>query len=1048
MEEDTSHNKGEGIPNLYLTNTNQLYSNLNLQTLTNQFQDLPNLTDPLLLQNANNVAAQSQLLQLQAQNDFDPLPNLLASAQATADQQNVATQQMNLLNNVQNTTNILNQSFDNVSSMTGINESVTNSLLDSSLLVGTGQSTGLGPPDSKKSKLDETTFLLSNVAASNQFDLVSPSVNSITNIDLQHASNFHNNLHNNFNHQNTSNHVNNQVIQNQNLNLLTNSMVAQGLDNLAGVQNSTTDLENFLLQDKQTNNIQIDHHQPTAQIFTEPTFHEPIHTTQANHMQPLDCSNIQNVQNVVDNNFDKRSTCRESIASTDLSVVSSQMLANQQNLPANYQSSPMIQTAFTNQSNQPVYIPVIPTASPGLYTNNNHNSFGITPSSSAANNFMNLNNQQSVSSNTEILQIPVSIPNAPPSNHSFRSHYSHTGTRSVASRNSQTYFSQNTNQENESTNVEINDNRSIASSSRVSFSKKLNNVNDNGPLIFNASWKKNNNNNETSSKNTSIHERELSPYPTPNSRITPINQITAPTKPIYQFRPIRHSDKVKSKRIREEEQQRQSQGQKDFIENQENENSSEREDVIEESMEDSETNIPITPTKKHHGSHHGKDVRFFNDFHTGSIDFDDNDIDNELEQELDNVEIEKLDEEEEMTGKNILRQSQENFQRGRKNLDKIPHSSKSSESKPRRKYPNQKNIVHEEIGTSSGSEPEDTEAENSENENDSNIASTENENDSDDSFSYSNQPMSPITKPYGKPYIRMPNINAPLIEKREERAVKAAKEEKLRLEAKKLRTEAENCVQQNKSTKSFSDFSGPLTNTTKSASYDGVQTKDREKDLLDDLDHLEKNILSDNDDEENNNNNQNTSNTSRPSPAKLERKFSKTSILPLTPKKSSVKKSSDSSIDTKNENEDLKKDLSSQIENTAAVQSKTNESVRPTEKPEKIDPPEDNLKDQIVKIGTSEYKIVETKKFSNKQHDPNLLTQTLGYTTKNKPNSRAKLYICSYCQKSFNKKWDVERHVRYIHTKVKPYKCETCHKCFAEPGALNKHAKRHVVAGK
>ena len=53
-------------------------------------------------------------------------------------------------------------------------------------------------------------------------------------------------------------------------------------------------------------------------------------------------------------------------------------------------------------------------------------------------------------------------------------------------------------------------------------------------------------------------------------------------------------------------------------------------------------------------------------------------------------------------------------------------------------------------------------------------------------------------------------------------------------------------------------------------------------------------------------------------------------------------------------------------------------------------------------------------------------------------------FLCDYCGKTFGKRWDVERHRRYIHTGERPYSCDVCGKAFAEPGALAKHKRRHL----
>ena len=43
--------------------------------------------------------------------------------------------------------------------------------------------------------------------------------------------------------------------------------------------------------------------------------------------------------------------------------------------------------------------------------------------------------------------------------------------------------------------------------------------------------------------------------------------------------------------------------------------------------------------------------------------------------------------------------------------------------------------------------------------------------------------------------------------------------------------------------------------------------------------------------------------------------------------------------------------------------------------------------------------------------------------------SKKREYICDFCGKRFGKRWDVERHRRYIHTGERPYICNVCKTC-------------------
>ncbi|KAI8886254.1 hypothetical protein K501DRAFT_124127, partial [Backusella circina FSU 941] len=52
-------------------------------------------------------------------------------------------------------------------------------------------------------------------------------------------------------------------------------------------------------------------------------------------------------------------------------------------------------------------------------------------------------------------------------------------------------------------------------------------------------------------------------------------------------------------------------------------------------------------------------------------------------------------------------------------------------------------------------------------------------------------------------------------------------------------------------------------------------------------------------------------------------------------------------------------------------------------------------------------------------------------------------YSCSYCQRHFSRRHDLERHTR-VHTGIKPYKCPACNKCFARSDARRRHWKSEV----
>lgn len=54
---------------------------------------------------------------------------------------------------------------------------------------------------------------------------------------------------------------------------------------------------------------------------------------------------------------------------------------------------------------------------------------------------------------------------------------------------------------------------------------------------------------------------------------------------------------------------------------------------------------------------------------------------------------------------------------------------------------------------------------------------------------------------------------------------------------------------------------------------------------------------------------------------------------------------------------------------------------------------------------------------------------------------------CKYCDRSFSISSNLQRHVRNIHNKEKPFKCHLCNRCFGQQTNLDRHLKKHEHEG-
>ena len=59
---------------------------------------------------------------------------------------------------------------------------------------------------------------------------------------------------------------------------------------------------------------------------------------------------------------------------------------------------------------------------------------------------------------------------------------------------------------------------------------------------------------------------------------------------------------------------------------------------------------------------------------------------------------------------------------------------------------------------------------------------------------------------------------------------------------------------------------------------------------------------------------------------------------------------------------------------------------------------------------------------------------------------KRKTYTCEDCSATFTEKYNVERHIRSVHTKDFPYPCEDCDHGFRSKGRLETHIHRATAA--
>uniref|UniRef100_A0A914Q5M0 C2H2-type domain-containing protein n=1 Tax=Panagrolaimus davidi TaxID=227884 RepID=A0A914Q5M0_9BILA len=56
-------------------------------------------------------------------------------------------------------------------------------------------------------------------------------------------------------------------------------------------------------------------------------------------------------------------------------------------------------------------------------------------------------------------------------------------------------------------------------------------------------------------------------------------------------------------------------------------------------------------------------------------------------------------------------------------------------------------------------------------------------------------------------------------------------------------------------------------------------------------------------------------------------------------------------------------------------------------------------------------------------------------------------FSCHYCDRCFSISSNLQRHVRNIHNKEKPFKCPQCDRCFGQQTNLDRHVRKHEMHG-